>query len=42
MRRLNHYRNKDFAISVASKTNGVFVNKEYHDEMGVYYIVIWE
>lgn len=42
MRRLNHYRDKNFAISVANKTGGRFIDEEYTDEFGVYYIVIWD
>lgn len=41
MRRLNHYRNKDFAISVANKTNGTFINKEYYGEICGRVCVIW-
>lgn len=41
MRRLNHYRNKDFAVRIAKTTGGAFIDQEYTDEFGSYWIVLW-
>ena len=39
--RQNEYRNKDFAIDIANKTCGQFIDKEFADKFGSYWIVIW-
>ena len=42
MKRQNEYRNKEFAQAVAAKTGGTFIDKEFSDKFGKYWIVIWE
>lgn len=42
MRRLNHYRSKEYAMQIAQSTGGSFIDKEYTDEFGAYWIVIWD
>lgn len=41
MDRMNIYRCKTFAIDIANKTHGEFVDKVFRDEFGKYWIVIW-
>lgn len=40
--RYNIYRNKSFALDVARRTNGVFVDRVFADEFGKYWIVLWK
>ena len=39
--RMNIYRNREFAVDVAQRTGGEFVDTEFTDEFGKYWIVIW-
>ncbi len=39
--RQNEYRNKEFAIHIAKTTGGQFIDKEFSDCMGSYWLVIW-
>lgn len=39
--RMNYYRNKEFAQNIAKQTGGEFVDEEFKDEFGSYWIVIW-
>ena len=39
--RQNEYRNKAYAMLIAEKTGGIFVNEVFHDRFGDYWIVIW-
>lgn len=39
--RFNFYRNKKFAKEIAIKTGGEFIEKEFKDEFGKYWVVIW-
>lgn len=41
MGRQNEYRSRAFAIEIAQKTGGEFIDKEFHDNIGPYWIVIW-
>lgn len=39
--RLNKYSNKAFAMYIADKTGGMFINETYHDKYGDFWVVIW-
>ena len=39
--RMNIYRNREFAEHIAKVTNGEFLNEEFEDEFGKYWVVIW-
>lgn len=39
--RMNIYRNREFAVELAQRTGGEFVDETYNDEFGAYWIVIW-
>ena len=39
--RQNEYRNREFAIKIARETGGEFVDKEFKDCYGSYWVVIW-
>jgi hypothetical protein len=39
--RQNEYRDKEFAQRIAEETNGEFIDTEYKDAQGAYWIVIW-
>lgn len=39
--RQNEYRNKEFAEKIAKETGGEFIDKEFEDIFGKYWIVIW-
>ena len=39
--RMNTYRNREYAITVAQRTGGEFVDKEYTDDLGSYWVVLW-
>jgi hypothetical protein len=41
MGRQNEYRNREFAIKIAQETGGQFIDIEYRDVFGAYWIVIW-
>ena len=41
MGRQNEYRNREFAIAIAKKTGGEFIDREFKDNIGSYWIVIW-
>lgn len=41
MGRMNIYRNREFAENIAKVTNGEFLNEEFVDEFGKYWVVIW-
>lgn len=42
MRRQNIYRSRDFARQIAETTGGSFIETEFADEFGSYWIVIWD
>ena len=39
--RQNEYRDKESAQRIAQETGGVFVDKEFKDIFGSYWIVVW-
>lgn len=39
--RFNFYRNEKFAKEIAKKTGGEFIEEDFEDEFGKYWIVIW-
>ena len=39
--RQNEYRNKEFAKRIAEETAGEFIDKEFKDLFGSYWIVLW-
>lgn len=39
--RMNYYRNKEFAQRIAEQTGGEFIDKEFTDNIGSYWVVIW-
>lgn len=41
MGRYNIYRNKDYAKKIANDTKGQFLDTEFKDDFGSYWIVIW-
>lgn len=41
MARQNEYRNRDYAIKIAQTTGGEFIDEEFKDIFGSYWIVIW-
>ena len=40
--RQNEYRNRDFAKKIAEETAGEFIDKEFKDCFGSYWIVLWK
>ena len=41
MGRQNEYRNKAFAQAIARQTGGEFIDEEFTDLWGSYWVVIW-
>ena len=39
--RQNEYRDKETAKRIAETTGGEFIDEEFEDHLGKYYIVIW-
>lgn len=39
--RQNEYRNRAFAQRIARETGGEFIDKEFEDIYGKYWVVIW-
>lgn len=39
--RQNEYRSREFAQKIAQETGGEFIDTEFKDNLGSYWIVIW-